>query len=168
MQMPCRLFYSAWHLFRRSNCADVYCQICSLRSRFTLTSSASRRSGRAAQCWQRPRRGAGFRSDNRPVKLLAASGITGGDAPVLRARSAPLDRADMRRSLSEFQRNPLAACDGLCNLNQITRARSICSLSPHRRSARRCSNDRGFRGAFPPFIASPRAPALIHRFTAGF
>ena len=24
MQMPCRLFYSAWHLFRRSNCADVY------------------------------------------------------------------------------------------------------------------------------------------------
>src|SRR6266480_1424917 len=25
MQMPCRLFYSAWHLFWRSNCSDVYC-----------------------------------------------------------------------------------------------------------------------------------------------
>ena len=24
MRMPCRFSYSAWHLFRRSNCADVY------------------------------------------------------------------------------------------------------------------------------------------------
>jgi hypothetical protein len=31
----------------------------------TLISSASRRSGQTAQCWQRPRRGASFRSDNR-------------------------------------------------------------------------------------------------------
>jgi hypothetical protein len=24
MQMPCRLFCSAWHLFWRSNCSDIY------------------------------------------------------------------------------------------------------------------------------------------------
>jgi hypothetical protein len=35
------------------------------RAKSTPTSSASRRWGRTAPCWQRPRRGASFRSDNR-------------------------------------------------------------------------------------------------------
>ncbi len=68
------------------------------RVRSTLTSSPSRRSGRTAPCWQRPRRGASFRNDDR----LVVDGRPGLTEPM--SQSAKPTSTSRTRSFRERRR----------------------------------------------------------------